>query len=79
MTVTYTSDGLVPDGSVDAGKYIYQKQVAHYTSMTVTGKDAQHSNLPQNKQIVRLIEEYLLDPNDNGNPNSQNKQGATQN
>jgi hypothetical protein len=47
--------------------------------MTVTGKDAQHSNLPQNKQIVRLIEEYLLDPNDNGNPNSQNKQRATQN
>ncbi|MBB1094704.1 alpha/beta hydrolase [Limosilactobacillus agrestis] len=77
-TETYTSDGLVPEGSVDAGKYIYQKQVAHYTSMTVTGKDAQHSNLPENKQVVRLIEEYLLDLNDNGNPNSQNKQGTTQ-
>lgn len=60
-TETYNSDGLVPEGSVDAGKYIFQKQVAHYTSMTVTGKDAQHSSLPQNKQIVRLIEEYLLD------------------
>lgn len=68
-TESYDSDGLVPEESVQAGKYIYQKQVAHYTTMTVTGDEAQHSNLPQNKQIVRLIEEYLLDPN---NPNPTN-------
>lgn len=58
---SYTSDGLVPANSVLAGKYIYQKQVKNYTSMTVTGEQAQHSNLPQNQQIVKLIEQYLLD------------------
>lgn len=62
-TESYDSDGLVPEQSVEAGKYIYQKQVNHYTTMTVTGSDAQHSSLPQNKQIVSLIEHYLLDPN----------------
>ncbi|MCH3922005.1 alpha/beta hydrolase [Limosilactobacillus sp.] len=68
-TETYDSDGLVPEASVEAGKYIYQKRVAHYTTMTVTGKDAQHSDLPQNKQIVNLIEHYLLDtPQPKGGP-----------
>lgn len=75
-TKTYNSDGLVPEGSVDAGKYIFQKQVTHYTSMTVTGKDAQHSSLPQNKQIVRLIEEYLLD-NDMTTPTANRGKQAT--
>lgn len=60
-TETYDSDGLVPEGSVEAGKYIYQKQVAHFTMMTVTGKDAQHSSLPQNNQVVAVIQENLLD------------------
>lgn len=78
-TETYTSDGLVPEGSVDAGKYIFQKQVAHYTSMTVTGKDAQHSSLPQNNQIVRLIEEYLLDTHNNDDNDSGRRRGTTQN
>lgn len=59
-TESYDSDGLVPEESVQAGKYIFQKR-CHYTAMTVTGNQAQHSNLPQNKQIVKLIEEYLLD------------------
>lgn len=59
----YESDGLVPESSVAAGKYIFQNQVKHYTTMTVTGEDAQHSSLPQNKQVVRLIEQYLLDSN----------------
>lgn len=60
-TESYDSDGLVPEESVQAGKYIYQKQVNHYTTMTVTGANAQHSDLPQNKEIVRIIEQYLLD------------------
>lgn len=60
-TETYDSDGLVPEGSVEAGKYIYQKQVAHFTMMTVTGRDAQHSSLPQNNQVVQMIEDNLLD------------------
>lgn len=56
----YESDGIVPENSVEAGKYIFQNQVKSYTAMTVTGVDAQHSSLPQNKQVVRLIEQYLL-------------------
>lgn len=68
----YESDGLVPESSVAAGKYIFQKQVKHYTTMTVTGETAQHSSLPQNKQVVQLIEQYLLDNNkqvqDKNNP-----------
>ena len=34
--------------------------------MKVTGSDAQHSSLPQNKQVVQLIKQYLLE-NNNGN------------
>jgi uncharacterized alpha/beta hydrolase family protein len=59
---SYDSDGRVPENSVAAGKYIYQKQVAHYTTMTVTGADAQHSSLPQNQQVVQIIQQYLQDP-----------------
>ncbi len=57
----YESDGIVPEESVAAGKYIYQKQVKTYMSMMVTGDDAQHSSLPQNRQVLQLIEQYLLD------------------
>ncbi|MGL5688277.1 MAG: alpha/beta hydrolase, partial [Weissella cibaria] len=51
---------IVPEESVEAGKYIFQKQVAHYTQITVTGDDAQHSDLPQNDQIVQLIQQNVL-------------------
>ena len=57
---SYDSDGLVPESSAEAGKYIFQNQVKHYTAMTVTGADAQHSSLPQNKEVVQVIEQYLL-------------------
>lgn len=60
-TENYDSDGLVPLGSVEAGKYIYQEQVKHYTEITVTGGDAQHSDLPDNQQIVQLIQTDLLE------------------
>lgn len=62
-TETYNSDGLVPLGSVMAGKYIYQKQVKHFTTVSVSGSDAQHSDLPQNDQIIDLIKRYILDQN----------------
>ena len=74
-TENYDSDGLVPEESVQAGKYIFQKQVAHYTAMTVTGDEAQHSDLPQNKQIVKIIEEYLLDGRNPNNPANRNNAG----
>ena len=60
-TITYDSDELVPDTSVSAGKYIYQGQAAHYTETTVTGEDAQHSDLPTNDEVVSLIQERLID------------------
>ena len=66
-TITYDSDELVPDSSVSAGKYIYQGQVAHYTETTVTGEDAQHSDLPTNDEVVSIIQQRIEDPQDRNN------------
>lgn len=60
-TETYTSDGLVPEKSVEAGKYIFQGKVKSFTQITVTGDEAKHSDLPENRQIVDLIQKYMLD------------------
>lgn len=69
----YESDGIVPESSVEAGKYIFQNQVKSYTTMTVTGAEAQHSSLPQNKQVVKIIQQYLLKQQVKPGPsNSQN-------
>lgn len=78
-TETYNSDGLVPLGSVIAGKYIYQGQAKHYTTVSVSGSDAQHSGLPQNDQIIDLINRYILEQQprtnqDRNNPNLNGKQ-----
>lgn len=59
-TKNYVADGIVPVSSVEAGKYIYQ---GAYTQITVTGRLAQHSELPQNNQVLQLIEEYVLTGN----------------
>ncbi|WP_057732763.1 alpha/beta hydrolase [Levilactobacillus zymae] len=58
---SYTGDGIVPFDSVDRGKYIFQKQVKSFTQITVSGANANHANLPENQQIVRLIRQDLLD------------------
>ena len=58
-TITYDSDELVPDASVSAGKYIYQNQATSYTEITVTGEDAQHSDLPTNDEVVALIKQHI--------------------
>lgn len=60
-TITYDSDEFVPDSSVSAGKYIYQNQVEHYTEVTVTGDEAQHSDLPTNDEVVLLIRNNIID------------------
>ena len=74
----YESDGIVPESSVEAGKYIFQNQVKSYTTMTVTVAAAQHSRLPQHKQVVRIIQEYLLKqqvkPGPNNSQNSKHKE-----
>lgn len=56
----YVEDGLVPVSSVEAGKYIYQGVVKHYTQITITGKLAQHSALPQNQQVIDIIQRHIL-------------------
>ncbi|MDD3016122.1 MAG: alpha/beta hydrolase, partial [Lactococcus chungangensis] len=30
------------------------------TQITVSGEEAQHSNLPENDEVISLIQEYLL-------------------
>lgn len=60
-TENYNSDGLVPAGSVVAGRYIYQGVVKRFTTISVSGANAQHSDLPQNDQIIGLIKRYILD------------------
>ena len=66
-TATYSGDGTVPLSSVESGKYIFQNQVKHYTQITVSGDDASHSDLPQNRQIESYIQQYILtNPNQAG-------------
>ncbi|MCP0886808.1 alpha/beta hydrolase [Ligilactobacillus sp. WILCCON 0076] len=77
-TKNYASDGLVPLNSVSAGKFIYQDQVSSYTEITVTGVNAQHSSLPQNKQIVTLIKQYILDENQQVQTNKSGSQDPNQ-
>ncbi|WP_125980973.1 alpha/beta hydrolase [Loigolactobacillus iwatensis] len=62
-TENYKGDGIVPFISVDSGKYIFQNQVANYTEIIVTGANTNHSDLPENKQIVNVMGQYLLREN----------------
>ena len=57
---SYDGDYLVPITSVEAGKYIYQNQVAHFTHVTVTGSDSEHSDLPENSQVIQYILQNVL-------------------
>jgi len=71
-TITYDSDELVPDASVSAGKYIYQNQAETYTEITVTGEDAQHSDLPTNDEVVALIKQHLESQDNPGHREQKN-------
>ena len=46
--------------------------------MTVPGAAARHSSLPQNKQVVKIFQQYLLKqqvkPGPNNSQNSKNKE-----
>lgn len=59
-TVTYVNDGIVPEASVLAGKYIFQNEVSSYTVLNLTGKESQHSALPENRHLVNLIVHRFL-------------------
>lgn len=75
-TKTYSSDGIVPEQSVEAGKYIFQGQVKSFTQITITGSDAQHSDLPQNPQIIDLVGRYILQQPMNVKPNESTTSGS---
>ncbi|AKP68098.1 alpha/beta hydrolase [Companilactobacillus ginsenosidimutans] len=71
-TKVYTDDGIVPIGSVDAGKYIFEGVAKHYTLITLTGDNAQHSDMLDNQQFISLFHQYII--NDGVNPpNSAHK------
>lgn len=67
----YDDDSIVPSTSVLAGKYIFQKQVKSYTQITVSGDDSDHSDLPQNKQVIRYINQAII--KDNHRPDKEAK------
>lgn len=58
---TYESDGIVPEASVEAAKYVFQNRVKRFTEITITGDQADHTDLPQNQQVVEVMKQYLLD------------------
>lgn len=59
-TDDYTDDGIVPVESVLAGKYIYQNKVKSYTQIIVSGANAQHSSLPENPEVVNLLQTKVI-------------------
>lgn len=54
-------DGIVHKSSVEAGSLIYKGKIASHREVVIVGKDAHHSSLPQNEQVVDLIREFLLE------------------
>ena len=59
-TQLYTDDGIVPLGSVDAGKYVYEGHIKHYTLITLTGSKAQHSDMIDNDQFINIFHQYIV-------------------
>ncbi|AYE38334.1 alpha/beta hydrolase [Companilactobacillus zhachilii] len=59
-TEQYTDDGIVPLSSVDAGKFIYQDQIKHYMFITLTGSNAQHSDMLTNPQFITLFHQFII-------------------
>ena len=53
-------DGIVHKSSVEAGSLIYKGKIASHREVVIVGKDAHHSSLPQNEQVVDLIREFLF-------------------
>ncbi|WP_334332216.1 MULTISPECIES: alpha/beta hydrolase [unclassified Companilactobacillus] len=78
-TKLYTDDGIVPLGSVDAGKYIYEGHIKHYTLITLTGSKAQHSDMIASNQFINIFHQYIIG-NGVTNPDSpDSKQSAIAN
>ncbi|ALB30193.1 acyltransferase [Companilactobacillus heilongjiangensis] len=70
-TQLYTDDGIVPLGSVDAGKYIYEGHIKRYTLITLTGDKAQHSDMIANTQFIDIFHQYIVGNGINNSSNSR--------
>ncbi|MFC6175350.1 alpha/beta hydrolase [Companilactobacillus huachuanensis] len=70
-TQLYTDDGIVPLGSVDAGKYIYEGHIKRYTLITLTGDKAQHSDMIANTQFIDIFHQYIVGNGINNSGNSR--------
>ena len=70
-TKVYTDDGIVPIGSVESGKYIFEGNIKHYTLITLTGSNAEHSDMLTNPQFISLFHQYII--NDRANAPANNK------
>ena len=53
-------DGIVHKSSVKAGSLIYKEKIASYREVVITGKSAHHSSLPQNEQVISLIQQFIF-------------------
>jgi uncharacterized alpha/beta hydrolase family protein len=70
-TQLYTDDGIVPLGSVDAGKYIYEGHIKRYTLITLTGSKAQHSDMIDSEQFINIFHQYIVGNGINQAPNKK--------
>lgn len=73
-TKGYTDDGIVPLNSVDAGKYIYEGNIKRYTLITLTGSQAEHSDMLTTEQFISLFHQYIVN---NGLKNVSNNTSPT--
>lgn len=64
-TKVYTDDGIVPIGSVESGKYIFEGNIKHYTLITLTGSNAEHSDMLTNPQFISLFHQYIINDRTN--------------
>ncbi len=70
---TYNTDGLVPWESAMQARYVFQNKVHHFTEITVTGANAEHSDLPQNTEIVQSIQQNILTQNNTDKLHANNR------
>lgn len=73
-TKVYSDDGIVPIGSVESGKYIFESNVKHYTLITLTGSNAEHSDMLTNPQFISLFHQYIIGDRANAPTDNQSRE-----
>lgn len=59
-TINDENDGIVPAASVAAGRLIFQKQVAEYMTISVSQRQAAHTQLQDNPTVISLIQQLMF-------------------